>query len=165
MQVIQLKTCPRQFATLCALNPYHWMETKFVRYSHLIFVGFRYKIGDSLSPNFNPSFSASAKLTERLHGSSEYIAAWQPNHNGPVPTSIKLNKASTVSSTLTKLVLIIVPFNFFHLLQMNGFNEFEARRRKKFDKQIDSRVMMGSTALDEGVDFHWLHSSSGFHFF
>ena len=58
------------------------------------------------------------------------------------------------SSILNKLVLIIVPFNFFHLLQMNGFNEFEARRRKKFDKQIDSRVMMGSTALDEGVDFH-----------
>ena len=96
MQVIQLKTCPRQFATLCALNPYHWMETKFVRYSHLIFVGFRYKIGDSLSPNFNPSFSASAKLTERLHGSSEYIAPRQPNHNGPVPTSNKLHKASTV---------------------------------------------------------------------
>nr|XP_034575860.1 plant intracellular Ras-group-related LRR protein 7 isoform X3 [Setaria viridis] len=38
--------------------------------------------------------------------------------------------------------------------QMEGFNEFEARRRKKFDKQIDSRVMLGSTALDEGVDFH-----------
>jgi hypothetical protein len=57
-------------------------------------------------------------------------------------------------STLTKLVLIIVPFKFSYLLQMDGFNEFEARRRKKFDKQIDSRVMMGSTALDEGVDFH-----------
>jgi hypothetical protein len=37
---------------------------------------------------------------------------------------------------------------------MDGFSEFEARRRKKFDKQIDSHVMMGSTALDEGVDFH-----------
>jgi hypothetical protein len=73
------------------------METKFVRYLHLIFVGFRYKIGDSLTPNFNPSFSASAKFTERLHGSSEYIAARQPNHNGPVPTSNKLHEASTVS--------------------------------------------------------------------
>jgi hypothetical protein len=40
-------------------------------------------------------FSASGKHTERLHGSSEPIAAWQPNHDGPVPTS-KLREASTV---------------------------------------------------------------------
>jgi len=46
------------------------------------------------------------------------------------------------------------PITMDQFQQMNGFNEFEARRRKKFDKQIDSRVMMGSTALDEGVDFH-----------
>ncbi|MQM05490.1 hypothetical protein Taro_038301, partial [Colocasia esculenta] len=37
-------------------------------------------------------------------------------------------------------------------LQMEGFQEFEARRKKKFDKQIDSNVMMGSRALDEGLD-------------
>ncbi|XP_020240788.1 plant intracellular Ras-group-related LRR protein 7 isoform X2 [Asparagus officinalis] len=36
--------------------------------------------------------------------------------------------------------------------QMDGFLEFEARRKKKFDKQIDSNVMMSSTALDEGLD-------------
>lgn len=36
--------------------------------------------------------------------------------------------------------------------QMEGFQEFEARRRKKFDKQVDSNVMMGSKGLDEGVD-------------
>lgn len=36
--------------------------------------------------------------------------------------------------------------------QMDSFEEFEARRKKKFDKQIDSNVMMSSTALDEGVD-------------
>lgn len=35
---------------------------------------------------------------------------------------------------------------------MEGFQEFEARRRKKFDKQIDSNVMIGSKGLDEGVD-------------
>jgi hypothetical protein len=38
------------------------------------------------------------------------------------------------------------------LSQMDGFEQFEARRRKKFDKQIDSNVMMSSTALDEGID-------------
>ncbi|KAL8162713.1 hypothetical protein V2J09_014202 [Rumex salicifolius] len=32
--------------------------------------------------------------------------------------------------------------------QMEGFQEFEARRRKKFDKQIDSNVMMGPNGLD-----------------
>nr|CAB3501627.1 unnamed protein product [Digitaria exilis] len=46
------------------------------------------------------------------------------------------------------------PITMDQFQQMEGFNEFEARRRKKFDKQIDSRVMMGSTALDEGIDFH-----------
>jgi hypothetical protein len=35
---------------------------------------------------------------------------------------------------------------------MDGFEEFESRRKKKFDKQIDSNVMMSSTALDEGLD-------------
>jgi hypothetical protein len=38
------------------------------------------------------------------------------------------------------------------LSQMDGFEQFEARRRKKFDKQINSNVMMSSTALDEGID-------------
>ncbi|XP_078175174.1 uncharacterized protein LOC144568677 [Carex rostrata] len=32
---------------------------------------------------------------------------------------------------------------------MDGFEEFESRRRKKFDKQIDSNIMMSSNALDE----------------
>lgn len=35
---------------------------------------------------------------------------------------------------------------------MEGFQEFEARRRKKFDKQIDSNVMMNSKGLEQGVD-------------
>lgn len=35
---------------------------------------------------------------------------------------------------------------------MDGYQEFEARRRKKFDKQIDSNVMMNSKGLEEGVD-------------
>ena len=35
---------------------------------------------------------------------------------------------------------------------MKGFEEFEARRKKKYDKQIDSNVMMNSAGLDEGLD-------------
>lgn len=35
---------------------------------------------------------------------------------------------------------------------MEGFQDFEARRKKKFDKQIDSNVMISSKGLDEGVD-------------
>lgn len=41
--------------------------------------------------------------------------------------------------------------------QMEGFQEFEARRKKKFDKQIDSNVIISSKGLDEGVDlWYWL---------
>ncbi|KAK4773355.1 hypothetical protein SAY87_028374 [Trapa incisa] len=42
--------------------------------------------------------------------------------------------------------------------QMEGFPEFEARRKKKFDKQIDSNVMISSRGLDEGVDL-WQKSA------
>jgi hypothetical protein len=42
--------------------------------------------------------------------------------------------------------------NDLRMIQMDGFQEFEARRKKKFDKQIDSNVMIGSKGLDEGVD-------------
>lgn len=41
---------------------------------------------------------------------------------------------------------------YLSMIQMDGFQEFEARRKKKFDKQIDSNVMIGSKGLDEGVD-------------
>ncbi|KAF3328661.1 plant intracellular Ras-group-related LRR protein 7 [Carex littledalei] len=44
------------------------------------------------------------------------------------------------------------PISMDQFQQMDGFEEFESRRRKKFDKQIDSNVMMSSTALDEGLD-------------
>lgn len=35
---------------------------------------------------------------------------------------------------------------------MEGYQEFEERRKKKFDKQIDSNVMISSKGLDVGVD-------------
>ncbi|KAK7411359.1 hypothetical protein VNO78_02792 [Psophocarpus tetragonolobus] len=44
------------------------------------------------------------------------------------------------------------PISMDQFQQMEGFQEFEARRKKKFDKQIDSNVMIGSKGLDEGVD-------------
>ncbi|KAG6491147.1 hypothetical protein ZIOFF_052479 [Zingiber officinale] len=44
------------------------------------------------------------------------------------------------------------PISMEQFQQMEGFQEFEARRKKKFDKQIDSNVMMSSTGLDEGLD-------------
>ncbi|KAJ7956449.1 LRR domain containing protein [Quillaja saponaria] len=44
------------------------------------------------------------------------------------------------------------PISMDQFQQMEGFQEFEARRRKKFDKQIDSNVMISSKGLDEGVD-------------
>ncbi|KAK2404715.1 plant intracellular Ras-group-related LRR protein [Trifolium repens] len=44
------------------------------------------------------------------------------------------------------------PISMDQFQQMDGFQEFETRRKKKFDKQIDSNVMIGSKGLDEGVD-------------
>ncbi|KAL1347290.1 hypothetical protein HN51_020761 [Arachis hypogaea] len=44
------------------------------------------------------------------------------------------------------------PISMDQFQQMDGFQEFEARRRKKFDKQIDANVMISSKGLDEGVD-------------
>ncbi|XP_008792736.2 plant intracellular Ras-group-related LRR protein 7 [Phoenix dactylifera] len=44
------------------------------------------------------------------------------------------------------------PISMEQFQQMEGFQEFEARRKQKFDKQIDSNVMLSSTGLDEGVD-------------
>lgn len=35
---------------------------------------------------------------------------------------------------------------------MEGYQEFEERRKKKFDKQIDSNVLISSKGLDVGVD-------------
>lgn len=44
------------------------------------------------------------------------------------------------------------PISMDQFQQMKGFEEFEARRKKKYDKQIDSNVMMNSAGLDEGLD-------------
>ncbi|XXG55598.1 hypothetical protein AAC387_Pa03g3228 [Persea americana] len=44
------------------------------------------------------------------------------------------------------------PISMDQFQQIEGFQEFEARRKKKFDKQIDSNVMIGSKGLDEGLD-------------
>ncbi|GMP33355.1 hypothetical protein CsSME_00006710 [Camellia sinensis var. sinensis] len=44
------------------------------------------------------------------------------------------------------------PISMDQFQQMDGFQEFETRRRKKFDKQIDANVMISSKGLDEGVD-------------
>ncbi|KAK3225519.1 hypothetical protein Dsin_005381 [Dipteronia sinensis] len=54
--------------------------------------------------------------------------------------------------TLQNISLHSNPISMDQFQQMEGFQEFEARRKKKFDKQIDSNVMISSKGLDEGVD-------------
>ncbi|KAJ8772974.1 hypothetical protein K2173_028151 [Erythroxylum novogranatense] len=44
------------------------------------------------------------------------------------------------------------PISMDQFQQMEGFQEFESRRKRKFDKQIDSNVMISSKGLDEGLD-------------
>ncbi|KAK6250034.1 hypothetical protein SCA6_004039 [Theobroma cacao] len=52
--------------------------------------------------------------------------------------------------TLQNISLHGNPISMDQFQQMDGFQEFEARRKKKFDKQIDSNVMISSKGLDEG---------------
>ncbi|PWA85833.1 leucine-rich repeat domain, L domain-like protein [Artemisia annua] len=54
--------------------------------------------------------------------------------------------------TLQNISLHGNPISMDQFQQMEGFKEFEDRRKKKFDKQIDSNVMISSKGLDEGVD-------------
>ncbi|KAI3835086.1 hypothetical protein MKX03_016772 [Papaver bracteatum] len=42
------------------------------------------------------------------------------------------------------------PISMDQFQQLEGYQEFETRRKKKFDKQIDSNVMMNSKGLDVG---------------
>ena len=120
---------------------------------HWIFVVQLQQNCNSLSPNLNLHFQLPQNLLKDCTALQNLSL-----HDNPI-TMDQFQQVSYMqhlecSCTLGNLVLVIVHFVFSYLLQMDGFEEFEARRRKKFDKQIDSRVMMGSTALDEGVDFH-----------
>ncbi|KAI5062001.1 hypothetical protein GOP47_0022540 [Adiantum capillus-veneris] len=44
------------------------------------------------------------------------------------------------------------PITAEQLQLMESFDEYEGRRRRKFDKQLDANVLLGSKGLDEGVD-------------
>ncbi|KAI5648270.1 hypothetical protein M9H77_34275 [Catharanthus roseus] len=55
--------------------------------------------------------------------------------------------------SLQNILLHNNPISMDQFQQMEGFQEFEARRRKKFDKQIDSNVMISSKGLDEDECF------------
>ncbi|KAI3976753.1 hypothetical protein MKX01_008611 [Papaver californicum] len=52
--------------------------------------------------------------------------------------------------TLQNISLHDNPILMDQFQQMEGYKEFETRRKKKFDKQIDSNVMMNSKGLDVG---------------
>ncbi|CAL0319639.1 unnamed protein product [Lupinus luteus] len=69
------------------------------------------------------------------------------------------NNVKQIPSTLLKDCKVLQnlslhgnPISMDQFQQMDGFEEFEVRRKKKFDKQIDSNVMISSKGLDEGVD-------------
>ena len=38
--------------------------------------------------------------------------------------------------------------------QMDGFEGYEERRKRKHDKQLDANVIIDSRGFDEGVDLH-----------
>ncbi|KAG0601403.1 hypothetical protein M758_11G107700 [Ceratodon purpureus] len=43
------------------------------------------------------------------------------------------------------------------LHQMDGFEGYEERRKRKHDKQLDANVIIDSRGFDEGVDLHLAH--------
>lgn len=73
--------------------------------------------------------------------------------------SLNNNKVKQLPATILKDCKVLQsislhnnPISMDQFQQMEGFQEFEARRKKKFDKQIDSNVMMDSKGLEQGVD-------------
>ncbi|CAN8298669.1 unnamed protein product [Cochlearia groenlandica] len=54
--------------------------------------------------------------------------------------------------SLQNLSLHNNPISMDQFQMMEGYQEFEERRKKKYDKQIDSNVMISSKGLDTGVD-------------
>ncbi|EFJ33992.1 hypothetical protein SELMODRAFT_83151 [Selaginella moellendorffii] len=69
------------------------------------------------------------------------------------------NKISQLPSSLLKscsalqtLSLHGNPITVEDLHRMDGFEEFEARRRKKVDKQLDTNVVTNSNFFDDGID-------------
>ncbi|XP_030949594.1 plant intracellular Ras-group-related LRR protein 7-like [Quercus lobata] len=77
-----------------------------------------------------------------------HVKSFCLNNNNVSQVPLNLLKDCKV---LQNLSLHGNPILMVQFQQMEGFQDFEARR-KKFDKQIDSNVMIGSTCLDEGVD-------------
>lgn len=93
-------------------------------------------------------FSDAFKFIKRMQGLAEHSPTWQSHHHGPISTSKSLlcSLPCILKKSLTEI------FNWPFSIQMDGFQEFETRRKMKFDKQIDSNVIISSKGLDEGVD-------------
>lgn len=92
--------------------------------------------------------SDASKFIKRMQGLAEHSPTWQSNFHGPISTSKLL--LCSLPCILKKVTNGDLHWLLF--FQMEGFQEFETRRKKKFDKQIDSNVIISSKGLDEGVD-------------
>ncbi|KAH7332298.1 hypothetical protein KP509_20G080400 [Ceratopteris richardii] len=51
------------------------------------------------------------------------------------------------------------PITAEELQLMDAFDEYESRRQRKFNKQLDANVMLNSKGLDEGVDLKLLNKA------
>ena len=64
----------------------------------------------------------------------------------------------TGASSLCTLSLHNNPITVEGLRETPGFLEFEARRRKKYDKQVDMKVLGQGSGFDQGADVQeWEH--------
>ncbi|XP_057815085.1 plant intracellular Ras-group-related LRR protein 7 [Cryptomeria japonica] len=69
------------------------------------------------------------------------------NHISQLPQNLLSDCTS-----LQSILLHENPISMEQFQQMVGYQEFESRRKRKFDKQIDSNILMNSKGLDEGLD-------------
>jgi hypothetical protein len=62
------------------------------------------------------------------------------------------------ASSLATLSIHNCPITVESFRETPGFEEFEVRRRKKYDKQVDMKVLGQGSGFDEGMDVQeWEH--------
>lgn len=103
-------------------------------------------------------FTDAFKFIKRMQGLAEHSPTWQSHHYGPISTSKSLLCSPLCILKRSLMWISDWPFS----IQMEGFQEFEARRKMKFDKQIDSNVIISSKGLDEGVDLWYTNTAVNF---
>jgi Leucine-rich repeat (LRR) protein len=118
-----------------------------------------------------PEFLSACSSLQELNAADNQLAAIPPSFSGLKKLRVlqldnnkicKLPQALlTGCSSLQSLSLHGNPITPETLHATPGFNEYETRRRSKFDKAIAGSAMLDSRGLDEGIDRQTLPRGNG----